>query len=95
MFASHAIKQGDIILTEDPIVSCQFSWNLEYGYLACDYCMTPLETAEENVQRLAIKWEILLPHMECCKTNKNSITECSACGVKYCSLNCQNEAFKR
>ncbi|EZA59880.1 hypothetical protein DMN91_001430 [Ooceraea biroi] len=95
MFANRPIKEGDVILTENPIVSCQFSWNLEYGYLTCDYCMAPLETAEENVQRLAGNCEMFLPHMGCCKTDKSSITECLACGVKYCSLNCQNEAFKR
>lgn len=95
LFATHLYKEGNIILEEKPIVCCQFSWNADYGYLACDNCLTPLETAEENARRLTGKSDIILPHMECCETKKNLIMECSACGIKYCSTECLNEALQR
>ncbi|KAG7200495.1 hypothetical protein KM043_001061 [Ampulex compressa] len=95
LFATRPYKEGEVILEEKPIVCCQFSWNSDYGYLACDNCLRPLETAEENVRRLTGNPSIILPHHECCETNKNMITECPMCGVKYCSAECQNEAFQR
>lgn len=95
LFATRAYKEGDIILEEKPIVCCQFSWNLDYGYLACDNCLKPLETAEENARRLTGKVDIILPYSECCETQKDCITECTACGTKYCSSECKNEAFQR
>lgn len=95
LFSKRAYKEGDIILEEKPVVCCQFSWNSDYGYLACDHCLRPLETAEENAQRLTGNPNIALPHSECCETNKNLTTECPACGTKYCSVECQNEAFQR
>ncbi|KAI4487400.1 hypothetical protein M0804_005549 [Polistes exclamans] len=95
LFATRLYKEGNIILEEKPLVCCQFSWNAEYGYLACDNCLKPLETAEENARRLTSKPDIILPHMECCETKKNLITECSACGIKYCSNECKNEAIER
>lgn len=82
-------------MEEKPLVCCQFSWNLEYKYLACDNCLKPLETAEENVRRLTANSTIILPHIECCETKKDLITECSECGTKYCSTECQNEAYSR
>lgn len=39
LFATQKFDQGDVILEEDPLVSCQFAWNAAYRYLACDYCM--------------------------------------------------------
>lgn len=84
-----------MILEEKPVLCCQFSWNAEYGYSACDNCMRPLETAEENVRRLTGNSSIVLPHMEHCETKKELITECPACGVKYCSSECQDEAFQK
>lgn len=95
LLSNRVFKEGDVILEEKPIVCCQFSWNSDYGYLACDNCLRPLETAEENARRLTSNPNIILPHSECCETNKNLITECSACGVQYCSIECQNEAFQR
>lgn len=95
LFSNRVYKEGDVILEEKPIVCCQFSWNSDYGYLACDNCLRPLETAEENVHRLISNTNFLLLHSECCETNKNLITECPTCGIKYCSIECQNEAFQR
>lgn len=39
MFATKNYEAGDIILEEDPLVSCQFAWNAAYKYIACDHCM--------------------------------------------------------
>ncbi|XP_032674612.1 SET and MYND domain-containing protein 5 [Odontomachus brunneus] len=95
LFSKRAYKEGDVILEEKPVVCCQFSWNSDYGYLACDHCLRPLETAEENAQRLTGNPNITLPHSECCETNKSLMTECPTCGTKYCSRECQDEAFQR
>ncbi|KZC10510.1 PREDICTED: SET and MYND domain-containing protein 5 [Dufourea novaeangliae] len=95
IFATGPFKVGDVILKEKPIVSCQLSWNLDYGYLACDNCLKPLETAEENVHRLTGNKMIFLPHAECCETKTELITQCSECDTKYCSIECQNEAYLR
>ncbi|XP_031842726.1 SET and MYND domain containing, class 5 [Nomia melanderi] len=94
LFATSSFKDGDIILTEKPLVFCQFSWNLEYGYLACDNCLKPLETAQENLRRLTGS-DMILHYPECCETKKELITECSECGTKYCSSDCQTEAYSR
>lgn len=95
LFALRSFKEGDIILEEKPFVCCQFSWNTEYGYLACDNCLKPLENAEENARRLSGKRDLILPYPECCETKKESITECDACGVKYCSSECKTVAYQR
>ncbi|KAL1461426.1 hypothetical protein WDU94_013326 [Cyamophila willieti] len=52
LFAKKAYKKGDLIFEESPLVCAQFSWNVAYGYLACENCMRPLETAEENAQEI-------------------------------------------
>lgn len=39
LFATKQFNGGDVILAEDPLVSCQFAWNAAYRYLACDHCM--------------------------------------------------------
>ncbi|XP_051171373.1 histone-lysine N-trimethyltransferase SMYD5 [Leptopilina boulardi] len=95
LFALRSFKEGDTIFEEKPFICCQFSWNAEYGYLACDNCLKPLETAEENVRRLSEKSNIILPYPECCETKTELITECELCGVKYCSNGCKIEALQR
>lgn len=95
LFAVRSFKYGDTILEEKPIICSQFSWNLDFGYLACDNCLKPLETAEENVRRLTGNSAIILPYPECCETKKDLITECPECGTKYCSIECQNDAYLR
>ncbi|XP_017886308.1 SET and MYND domain-containing protein 5 [Ceratina calcarata] len=95
LFAVRSFKDGDTIFEEKPLICCQFAWNQEYKYLACDNCLKPLETAEENVRRLTGNSTIILPHPECCETKKDLITECAECDTKYCSVECQNEAFSR
>lgn len=64
MISQKHFKEGDIILEEKAFVCCQFSWNYAYGYLACDHCMRPLETTEENVRRLASDQSISVPLQE-------------------------------
>lgn len=95
LFSNRTFKEGDAILEERPVVCCQFPWNSEFGYSACDHCLRPLETAEENVRRLTGNPNFVVPHKECCDVNKSLITACPLCGVKYCSVECQNEAFQR
>ncbi|KAK0161251.1 hypothetical protein PV327_009741 [Microctonus hyperodae] len=95
LFARRSFKEGDIIFEEKPIVCCQFAWNADYKYLACDNCMCPLENAEENARRLTGKTNLILPYAECCETKKELITECSLCGTKYCSNECLNDAMKK
>lgn len=63
MFATRSFSPGETVLQEDPMVSAQFVWNAEYGYRACHYCLEPLETAMENVHRLANDTNIILPRM--------------------------------
>ncbi|CAB0036575.1 unnamed protein product [Trichogramma brassicae] len=95
LFATKYYKEGDVIFEENPLVSCQFAWNQDYKYLVCDFCFKPLETAEENVRRLTNNKAFVLPYPECCETDKASITECEACGTKFCSSNCLNEALTK
>ena len=57
--------------------------------------MLPLESAEENVRRLTGKPDIVLPYPELCTTDKSTIVECQACGVKYCSSECLQEAYEK
>ncbi|KAM3958451.1 SET and MYND domain containing, class 5 [Aphomia sociella] len=93
LFATKQYEQGDIILEEDPLVSCQFSWNAAYRYLACDHCMRPLETPEQNVRRLSCKPDIVLPHSNCFETNLETVTTCDQCGVLYCCESCKQQAY--
>ena len=39
LFATCFLKEGDVIFEEIPIVSCQFAWNEDYGYQACELCL--------------------------------------------------------
>ncbi|XP_014213594.1 SET and MYND domain-containing protein 5 [Copidosoma floridanum] len=93
LFAKTAYKVGDVILQENPVVCCQFAWNTDYKYRACEYCMRPLESAEENARRLTGNSSLILPFPECCGTTKNSTTECELCGVQYCCLQCKGDAL--
>lgn len=94
LFAGRNYNAGDVIFEEIPLVCCQFSWNAAYGYKACDHCMRPLETAEENVRRLTGK-EIQLPYPELGSTDKTQHSSCSSCGAPYCSVKCRQLAFEQ
>lgn len=39
LFTTRSFKNGETIIEEQPLFSCQFSWNYAYGYSACDFCM--------------------------------------------------------
>ncbi|XP_063614322.1 histone-lysine N-trimethyltransferase SMYD5-like isoform X2 [Penaeus indicus] len=95
LFALKNFKAGEVIFEERPLVSCQFLWNAAYGYLACDYCMRPLETAEENACRLAQNPHLSLPYPECCDTKKDSLIECPQCDASYCSRECRASAWNQ
>lgn len=93
LFALRPIKAGDVIFEERPLVSCQFLWNATYGYLACDYCMAPLESAEENAKRLVARNDLSLLHPDCCETNKESQVKCAHCQTTYCCEECRSSAW--
>jgi hypothetical protein len=93
IFATRDFVAGDVIFAENPLVSCQFPWNTSCGYKACDYCLRPLETAEENVRRLLGRHDLVLPHPECCVIDKASHVQCENCMVEYCSLHCKDKAL--
>ncbi|CAL1291107.1 unnamed protein product [Larinioides sclopetarius] len=95
LFALRKFNKGDVIFEERPLVCAQFLWNQAYGYLACDYCMRPLETAEENVRRLTGIPGLLLPYPECCATKKDEYIECPYCEVSYCSYSCREQAWEQ
>lgn len=82
-------------MEEQSFVSSQFSWNQAYGYLACDHCMKPLETAEENVRRLANDKSLTIPLQEHDPNKNVSIRICVQCGVKYCNEECRVTALEK
>lgn len=97
MFAQQQIAEGEIILEEIPLVASQFSWNKAYGYQACEHCMYPLETAEQNLRRLASDGSILLPYPEADATRnvQQRSVQCQNCTAKFCSAECLAEAEKK
>ncbi len=95
LFATQDIKCDEIISEEKPIVSSQFLWNEFYGYSSCEYCLKPLETAEENVRRLTNNASIVLPFSEICVTNKLIQCKCDFCHYKYCCLKCKTDSWNQ
>ncbi|XP_022918762.1 protein-lysine N-trimethyltransferase SMYD5 [Onthophagus taurus] len=93
LFAKKSFKSGDVIFEETPFVCCQFSWNSEYKYKACDYCLKPLETAQENARRLTGQPNLELPFPDCCTTDKSKIVLCFNCNVEYCSEECKMNSW--
>lgn len=96
VFATAPIKAETVLFEEAPLVSAQFSWNYTYGYLACEYCLKPLETAETNARRLANDFSISLPYVECCPVQEqlSGHTKCPDCREVYCSDQCMHNAVK-
>lgn len=39
LIAKKNFEKGSIILEEDPLLCCQFSWNAFCKYKACDHCL--------------------------------------------------------
>ncbi|XP_045469214.1 histone-lysine N-trimethyltransferase SMYD5 isoform X2 [Harmonia axyridis] len=92
LFAKKSFSERSVIFEEEPLVACQFSWNAKCKYRACDHCLRPLETAEENARRLTGNTNLILPYPECCTTKKDTIVSCEKCGVEYCSPDCLTSA---
>ncbi|PVD30036.1 hypothetical protein C0Q70_09297 [Pomacea canaliculata] len=95
LFATTSFREGDVILTETPLVSAQFCWNELYKYKACEFCLRSLETAEEMSQRLTENPALTLPHPECCAVDPSVFSLCPQCQVLYCSEACRTEAWNR
>nr|CAH8841392.1 unnamed protein product [Trichobilharzia regenti] len=91
LVATQSVRPEDILFSEEPLVCCQFSWNKLYGYKACDHCLCPLETSEENARRLTNNPSLTLPHPEAA-FQCNQIVQCPKCLVNYCSPNCLESA---
>ncbi|EDW51593.1 SET and MYND domain-containing protein 5 [Drosophila sechellia] len=97
MIATKNFAKDEVIFEEEPFVSRQFSWNVAYGYAACDHCMRPLETVLENVRRLASDPKVEVPLLQHDPTAQwvAQFTQCPRCKVRYCSEDCLMEAQKR
>ncbi|CAL8107681.1 unnamed protein product [Orchesella dallaii] len=93
VFATKKFSKGDLVLVDSPIVTCQFAWNKQYKYRACEYCLRALETAEQNVRRLTQNQTLELPHPECCETKPELHVKCDKCPAEYCSEDCRRKAF--
>ncbi|XP_036406968.1 SET and MYND domain-containing protein 5 [Megalops cyprinoides] len=93
LFAKRAIRKGDTIFVERPLVSAQFLWNALYKYRACDFCLRSLETAQENARRLSGNASLLLPYPEQCSVRPELHQACPQCQVMYCSSECQQAAL--
>ena len=95
LYATVPIVAGEVIFEEKPLICSQFLWNAEYKYDACEFCLAPLENAEENARRLTGDSTVQLPYLsECCCTDKSQHVGCTfACGVRYCSQQCRNNAW--
>ncbi|XP_014675721.1 PREDICTED: SET and MYND domain-containing protein 5-like [Priapulus caudatus] len=94
LFATHDIREGEHIFEEEPIASCQFLWNAFYQYRACDHCMKPLETAEQNARRLTANPELTVPHADICTVETAKHVACQRCQVQYCSKECKEKAWR-
>lgn len=94
--AQSTLSTNEVIFVEKPLVSSQFSWNKTYGYLACEHCMYPLESAEDNFRRLASDASMILPYPEADPTRDHQeVFSCSDCPAKFCSEECLAEAEKK
>lgn len=92
LFTKQMIREGDAILTERPIVCCQFSWNRSYNYTACHHCMKSLETAQNMCRRLSSNYALELPYTDTCCVRMTSdvppVKKCPRCSVPFCSDEC-------
>lgn len=94
MIAKADIPAGQTLIEEEPLVSCQFSWSRKLSYLACDYCLRPLETAQENVSRL-LNRPVDLPFPEFSNIRPELHEKCDSCSVIYCSKQCKQQAWNK
>ncbi|XP_065219217.1 histone-lysine N-trimethyltransferase SMYD5 [Planococcus citri] len=95
LFSTVHFKKGDTIFEEVPLISCQFAWNKTYKYLACDHCMRPLESVDENIARLTADQVVEVPFLEYNSTVKADHRKCPNCEELYCSEVCLANAYKQ
>jgi len=91
LFATRDYEEGEVIFSERPLVSAQFAWNAAYRYLACDYCMRSLETAEQMGRRLTGNASLVLPHSQCCSVQPSEHVYCHCCSVSYLQTNFEHK----
>lgn len=90
LIATKPVKTDQVLFSERPLVCCQFSWNRYYGFAACDYCLSPLETVEENARRLLSDQSFQLPCIDGVDCPPPvQISRCPSCLVAYCSEACR------
>ncbi|KAH9520079.1 SET and MYND domain-containing protein 5 [Bulinus truncatus] len=95
LFARKSLQKGDVIFEEKPLVSAQFSWNELYNYLACEYCLKSLETAENMARRLTGNSGLNLPYPKCCDRDVTQVVPCPQCQILYCSTECRDLAMSQ
>lgn len=98
LIARRSYAPGDQIFAETPLVVAQYSWNKLYGYAACDHCLRPLETLEENLTRLLKQRPdallAALPDQDrLAEVDRSKHVVCqSGCGARYCCAECRDQA---
>ncbi|XP_059173107.1 histone-lysine N-trimethyltransferase SMYD5-like [Physella acuta] len=92
LVSCNSFQKGDTLFEEKPLVCAQFSWNELYKYLACEYCLRSLESAEDMVKRLTTNPSLTLPHPECCQVDPSKYAACPQCKKMYCSVACRDQA---
>ncbi|CAF3005973.1 unnamed protein product [Rotaria socialis] len=95
IIAKRIYQSGELIFHEQPLVSAQFEWNKLYKYSACECCLYPLESCEQNVRRLCQDSAIVILHPEC-DPNRNMdqrIVRCPKCNEMFCSTTCYQQAM--
>ncbi|CAF0995814.1 unnamed protein product [Adineta ricciae] len=95
IIAKRNYQQGELIFEEQPLVLAQFEWNKLYKYSACEYCLYPLESCEQNVRRLCQDSSIVIPYPECDpnQTISQRVVRCPKCNEMYCSVGCYHQAM--
>ncbi|UJR09677.1 hypothetical protein I4U23_013911 [Adineta vaga] len=95
IIARRHYQLGELIFEEQPLVLAQFEWNKLYKYSACEYCLYPLESCEQNVRRLCQDSSIVIPHHECDPNQSinQRIFRCPKCNEMYCSTGCYQQAM--
>lgn len=96
LVATRHIFPGEIIFVENPMVSSQFSINEADGFLCCNHCMYPLETANENFKRVGKlqDFRLLFDELDRIEYDEKISEECLQCGIQYCSENCRIRAWR-
>jgi hypothetical protein len=89
--ATELIKEGQTIITENPIVSCQYAHNKDY-FPACSHCLKSLESPEQMLKRLSGVQDDVQLFNSACLLDRSKITKCDVCLSAYCSPECLNIA---